>query len=219
MASEKSLSVLVCMLLSTILIWMIDVHSNVLDSPPYILCSILPHAYLIMGNMNTDTISAVALTLIWSIYMNIIFAPFYLLLGKWIILSIYLPLFVVFAKKVHQPPSWLYLKLQTLIWDTPLFLWMRICHSALGTRALPPLASVITDDLVIGSAPFSSDVAILWDATTLNVGAVVNLCRYAYMHIKSAYDYCSAVCFDAEKRKNSQSFTPTESAFLHLLPF
>ncbi len=177
MASEKSISVLVCIMLSTVLIWTIDIHSNFLESPPYILCSILPHAYLIIGNMNTDAISATALTLIWSIYMNAILAPFYLFVGKWIILSIYLPLFVVFAKKPHQPASWLYLKLQTLLWDTPLFLWMRICHIAFGTRALPPFASIISEDLVIGSAPFQSDVAIMWDARALNVGAVVNMCR------------------------------------------
>ena len=101
-------------------------------------------------------------------------------------MSIYLPLVLVLAKKPHQPASPTWLLLQTYLWDYPLFLWMRICHHGLATRALPPFVSIINEDLAIGSAPFASDVPTLYarrntdnsnEGGAYSIGAVVNMCR------------------------------------------
>ena len=87
-------------------------------------------------------------------------------------MGIYFPFALIF-KDIKQPPSQIFLWAQTLVWDTPLLLWMRIL-SFFRIRALQPFYSEINEYLIIGSLPLPCDGVVLHE---LNCGAVVNMCR------------------------------------------
>ncbi len=164
--------------------------------------ALAPVLLLMMDGLKTDLVNSLLITLIWSVWMTILLSPMYLLVGKWILLGVYLPLGLIFSKKPHTPCPWFYLTLQTLTWDWPLLNWMYLCN-ILGKRGLGPFLSEIDEDIYIGSLPFNSDVAAMsaplsnssrdgsedrdnmsGDTTPwvqskpgYNIGAVVNMCR------------------------------------------
>jgi atypical dual specificity phosphatase len=151
-------------------------------------------------------LNALILTVLWSIWTIFLTAPFYLLVGKYVVLSIYLPLALVMAHKPAGHTSWLFLAMETLLWDKPLILWANMI-SMLGSRALPPFMNIIRegaaaktgdsgrsskynrgkgeeekdgddgDFLIVGSMPLARDVAETMSQAPYNVGCVVNLCR------------------------------------------
>ncbi len=148
---------------------------------------------------------------LWSVYMLVILAPLYLLVGRWVALGMYVPLLVAFAAPtatkssnatnkssdanaspipgtgalernhvpdsyVHPEPGWLFLKVQTLIWDWPLLLWMHIC-SLIGTRALGPFVTIIDNYVALGSLPLSAQDTSVLHGEPYSVRAVINMCR------------------------------------------
>ena len=75
---------LICFLLS-VLIVMCNDNSNIKNKMPPILLlfgPLVPHCYLVIKGMKSDIISSIILTIGWSIYMNILIAPFYILINK-----------------------------------------------------------------------------------------------------------------------------------------
>jgi len=138
------------------------------------LVSVLPFAYLLQVGLACELLDALILTSLWTPYLLLLFWPFSFLLGRYTILCVYSPLFVIFAKRPYTPPGSLFLKLQTVLWDWPLIIWVRVL-CAVSRRGLRPFYSEIDDFISMGSMPVG-----LRDArqlSALNVGAVVNLCR------------------------------------------
>lgn len=137
--------------------------------------ALLPFLVLTTKGVDLSLPSGIFLTIIWTIYTLAVTLPLYWVLGRFFVLLVYLPInAVVFAKAPHDPASRLFLSLQTVFWDVPLLLWMRIV-SLLGGRALRPFHSQITPLLALGSLPLDRrDAAFLAEqGATL----VVNMCR------------------------------------------
>lgn len=148
---------------------------------PVMGLALLPMTYLIVVGMDTDSVSALILTVFWAVWMVTLCAPFYLLVGKFILLSVYIPLVLVFGHKPAAPVTPVYLFLLTWTWDKPLLIWVRII-STIGNRAFPPFMNIIKDSssedfLVMGSVPMACDVASIMTVGPYNVGCVVNMCR------------------------------------------
>ena len=162
--------------------------------PELYLLSLLPHTALVVQILETDLLSTLILTTFWSFYLNICILPLYFVIGPWILLHVYLPLFLMMASKrafayiaakrqkhgsEHAGAyivELLFLSLQSIIWDWPLLIWMRICN-LVGKRALGPFITILDDDIAIGSLPLNaSDVETL-KSVPYNVGFIVNMCR------------------------------------------
>lgn len=151
----------------------------------------LPLFYFCYKALHLSLAHSAILYTIWCLYTCLVFSPLYYLFGRYILLSIYIPLFLV-LKDIKDTPSLLFLFIQSILWDTPLILFMR-CMSLLGMRALEPFYSAINEHLVIGSMPLESDVNTLHE---LGVGAVVNMCR-EYPGPVEAYNHHNILQFRA----------------------
>jgi len=100
------------------------------------------------------------------------------------LLCLYSPLFVVLFLNTEtvNPVS---LGFQTVLWDSPLMLWMRLA-AASGARALTPFYSEISEHISVGSLPLNvCDIEFL---TGQGVTLVVNLCR-EYQGLAEYHDH------------------------------
>ena len=90
-------------------------------------------------------------------------------------LASYIPLVTLIFGHDPVRPYWPPLGyVMHVMWDAPLVATGWVMKEAFGLRIFPS-ASVIDDDLVVGSMPMPSDIAVL-AAPPFNVGAVVNMC-------------------------------------------
>ena len=90
-------------------------------------------------------------------------------------LASYIPLVTLIFGHDPVRPYWPPLGyLMHVMWDAPLVATGWVMKEAFGLRIFPS-ASVIDDDLVVGSMPMPSDIATL-ASPPFNVGAVVNMC-------------------------------------------
>lgn len=160
---------------------------------PMMLVALVPQVYMLSTYMTEDNVlNALILAMFWAIWMIIVCAPFYLVVGKYILLSMYLPMVLVFSRRPGMSsPSSLWLFLETWFWDKPLLIWVRLIAMT-GSRALHPFMNVIVENrskleangseknhnfLIIGSIPLARDVATIMAKSPYNVGCVVNMCR------------------------------------------
>lgn len=138
--------------------------------------SIIPFIIMIIKGVSISIISGLFLSMLWIFYILILVSPLYLIFGKFILLSIYVPIILVYYKSQHEEANSIFLLLQDIFWDKPLLYWIRIMSYIPYQRALEPFYSSITDDIAIGSIPLHHD-----DANYLkdikNVGLVINMCR------------------------------------------
>ena len=104
----------------SVLVTFVCVNQAPSVTSPVIGLALLPMTYLIVEGMNTDYVSALILTVFWAVWMVTLFAPFFLLVGKFIIMVVYLPLALVYGHKPADPVTPMYLFLLTWTWDKPL---------------------------------------------------------------------------------------------------
>jgi atypical dual specificity phosphatase len=124
--------------------------------------------------MECDPLDALILTALWTPYLLVSFWPLYIIFKHYTMLCVYAPLVVIFLKKPYQPAGPFFLKLETVLWDWPLILWVRIL-CALGRRGLRPFYSEVDNFISLGSMPVGrADAELL---RSYGVGAVVNMCR------------------------------------------
>ena len=191
------------------------------------LCYLISH-YMAGGHV----LNSLILTTFWTTWMVTLFAPFYLLVGKYIILSMYFPLGVLFSQKIFGrdsggPPNSLFLLLETLFWDMPLLIWINLIAMT-GSRALPPFMNVIVENrakleacnyennfLIIGSLPLARDVEAIMTKSPYNVGCVVNMCR-EYAGPENEYMRCGVTQFHA---KTPDMCEPTYSDVIDCVSF
>lgn len=147
--------------------------------------SISPFLALCISGLKTSRLAGLLLAVVWTVYLLLAFLPLYWLIGRFFILSIYSPIYIIYGKALHQLPGLAYLILQTVVWDWPLLLWVHIA-SVLSIRALSPFCSEIDDYLCVGSVPLPSDIKYL---NNCGVGAVVNMCR-EYAGPLNEYEKC-----------------------------
>lgn len=194
---------------------------------PACLLATSPLLYFTYKALKLSILHSFTLYTVWTLYMCAIFSPLFLLIGKVAVLVVYIPLLLVF-KDIKHEASPLFLICQTLFWDTPLILFMRIM-AYIGVRALEPFYSEINDKLIVGSLPFEHDVVIL---SKLKVGAVINMCReysgplakYAEFGIQQyrvpTPDLCqppdlAAIIRACEFMKNFGEKNPSQRIFVH----
>ena len=135
----------------------------------------VPFVMMATKGVDVTFLNGLFLSAIWISYMLFVTSPLYPLVGRYIILSAYLPIIgVVFYKQPHQPADPLFLFFETVFWDFPLMFWMRII-SRMNGRALKPFYSQITADLAMGSMPLPVDAKYLSEIKS--IGLVVNMCR------------------------------------------
>lgn len=95
--------------------------------PTLPLLSSLPFLCLCLKGLHINTYTAFLLYILWGSYLTLLFYPLHYLVGHWCHLGLYSPL-ILMAKDIRKPPSRVFLAVQTMIWDTPLLLWMRVSN-------------------------------------------------------------------------------------------
>jgi protein-tyrosine phosphatase len=137
--------------------------------------AVIPFILMATKGVDITVVNGLFLSALWMSYTLLITSPLYVLVGRYIVLLIYLPIIgVVFYKQPHQPADPLFLLLESVFWDFPLICWMRLI-SKMNGRALKPFYSEITEELAVGSMPLEIDVQYLHEVK--NIGLVVNMCR------------------------------------------
>jgi protein-tyrosine phosphatase len=137
--------------------------------------AVIPFILMATKGVDITVVNGLFLSALWMSYTLLITSPLYVLVGRYIVLLIYLPILgVVFYKQPHQPADPLFLLLESVFWDFPLICWMRLI-SKMNGRALKPFYSEITEELAVGSMPLEIDVQYLHEVK--NIGLVVNMCR------------------------------------------
>lgn len=131
-----------------------------------------PLLILCYRGLELSSVHALSLCIVWTLYDCFLLLPCFLFLGKYAFIGIYFP-FAIILKHIRYQPSQLFLWTQTIVWDTPLLIWIRML-ALFNVRALGPFYSEINEYLIIGSMPLPKDVILLH---RLNCGAVVNMCR------------------------------------------
>jgi len=137
--------------------------------------AIFPFILMATKGVDITVVNGLFLSALWMTYTLLITCPLYVIMGRYFVLLIYLPILgVVFYKQPHEKADPLFLLLESVFWDFPLICWMRLI-SALGGRALKPFYSQITDKMAVGSMPLETDAKYLHNKQ--NIGLVVNMCR------------------------------------------
>lgn len=138
------------------------------------LLAVAPFANLLIHGMKCEALDGLILAALWSAYLLVLFCPLVLIVGRFVVLVVYAPLFIIFVKKPHQAPGPVFLLLETLLWDWPLILWVRLL-CAVNRRGLRPFYSEVDSFVSIGSMPVGRPDAHFLAGK--GVGAVVNMCR------------------------------------------
>ena len=164
----------------SVLVTFVCVNQALEVTSPVIGLALLPMTYLIVEGMNTDYVSALILTVFWAVWMVTLLVPFFLLVGKFIIMVVYLPLVGVRTQARRSCDSYVPLLL-TWTWDKTTSLGMDdIVYWQSRITALyeyNPGQKISDDFLVMGSVPMASDVANVMVTEPYNIGCVVNMCK------------------------------------------
>jgi len=138
------------------------------------LLAVAPFANLLVHGMKCEVLDGLILAALWSTYLLLLFCPLVLVVGRYVVLVVYAPLFIIFVKRPHQAPGPAFLLLEKLLWDWPLILWVRLL-CAVNRRGLRPFYSEVDSFVSIGSMPVGRPDALF--LAEKGVGAVVNMCR------------------------------------------
>lgn len=96
----------------------------------------VPFILMITKGVDITITNGIILSALWILYLLVVLSPFSFLLGRYYILVVYLPMvLVVYFKEPHAHATKLFLANQTVLWDIPLLVWIRIV-SSFGGRAL-----------------------------------------------------------------------------------
>ena len=145
-----------------------------LPNVPYLwIFAFVPFTALCILGLKTSMKSGFLLLAVWCPYLMLLYSPFFFIIGRFYLICIYSPIFIMFWKAPENKAGFLYLAAHTILWDYPLLLWMYV-GSFLEIRCLGPFYSEIDEIVSVGSLPMNADVKYL---KTKNVGAVVNMCR------------------------------------------
>ena len=98
--------------------------------------SLIPFFLIATKGVDISIQSGLLLSVLWISYTLLLMFPLFYIVGRFTLLSVYLPIIgVVFYKEPHEKATWFFLVLEYVFWDVPLLLWIRLM-SFLGYRAL-----------------------------------------------------------------------------------
>lgn len=101
--------------------------------------ALIPFVLIATKGVDISIQSGLLLSTLWISYILLLMSPLFLVVGRFTVLSVYLPIIgVVFYKEPHEKASWIFLLLEYVFWDMPLLIWIRVM-SSLGYRALQVL--------------------------------------------------------------------------------
>jgi len=138
--------------------------------------ALAPFVLMATKGVDLGVLDGLVLSVFWITYTLVVSLPFYPILGRYLMLMVYVPILgVVYYKKPHEKADTIFLFMQSVYWDFPLIQWMKMV-SYCGGRGLKPFHSKLTKSISMGSMPvLPKDAHFL--AHEARIGLIINMCR------------------------------------------
>lgn len=103
--------------------------------PSFSFLLVLPFLLLCIKGIHSSVLNGIIVAVIWGSWLSLLFSPLFFVSPQLIFVSLYSPLVFISFKNTKKLPSTLEYCIQWVVWEIPLFIWIRL-YSMLGWRAL-----------------------------------------------------------------------------------